>query len=296
MILNFRQLEILRAIMTAKTISGAAELLHVSQPGISRTLKYMEMKLGVDLFERRQNGLIPTPEAKELFAEVQPLYKRLDELDSSIGRIIRADNAYIQIGCAPSLSHFVLPTLLAGAKKQFPNLTARIDTMSNEELAEYIVSRHGDFALSTYDPNHPLVLAEKTIMGRIQCIVPKEHELADKSLVTMAEIGEHNLVTYYSDTGIGRQINGKFAELEIEPKVSIEVRFNPDACAMVEHGLGVGFIFQYATDANLYPNLRFLEIEDDMGSIPSMCSGTRAIHFPIMCARSMTSLWSSWAV
>ncbi|MEC7690721.1 MAG: LysR family transcriptional regulator, partial [Pseudomonadota bacterium] len=44
--LNFRQLEVFRAVMIAKTISGAAEILNVSQPGISRLLKYMEYKMG----------------------------------------------------------------------------------------------------------------------------------------------------------------------------------------------------------------------------------------------------------
>jgi DNA-binding transcriptional LysR family regulator len=268
MTLNFRQLEVFRAIMIAKTICGAAELLHVSQPGVSRALKYIEMKLNIELFERRQNGMIPTPEAKELFEEIQPLFKRLDDLNNNINRIVRNENTYLQIGCAPSLAHYVLPVVLARAKKKLPEVIARVDTLSNEELAEYIVERRGDFALSTYDPGHPLILAEPSIIGHIQCVVPKDHPLAKRSTVSINEIAKHSIVSYYEDTLIGRVLLNRFEELDLTPKISVQVRFNDVACAMVEHGLGVGFAYDFASTESLSPNLTVLPIEDDLRPIP----------------------------
>lgn len=254
--------------MIAKSISGAADLLHVSQPGISRTLKYMEMKLGIELFERRQSGLIPTPEANELYSEIQPLYKRLDDLDNSISRIAKIDDSYIRIGCAPSLSQSVLPRLLAAVKTRLPQVIAKVDTMSNENLADYIVGRHGDFALSTYDPNHPLILAEKSINGNIRCVVPKTHKLAKSESVTIEQITQYEIVSYYPDTFIGRVLNAKFEQLELTPKISVQVRFNPDACSMIKRGLGVGFAYVFTDDENLGPELKTLTIEDELLSTP----------------------------
>ena len=253
--------------MIAKTISGAAELLHVSQPGVSRTLKHMEMRLGVDLFERRQSGLIPTPEARELFGEIRPLYKRLDNLDYCINRILRAENAFVQIGCSPSLAHYLLPELLARAKGRMPDIVARIDTMSNEELADYIVRRRGDFALSTYDPHHPLVLADRSINGHIQCVIPRDHELAKLQAVSFQDIAEFDVVTYYDDTFIGQVIQNKFEELGLKPKTSVQVRFNTDACAMIGHGLGVGFAYDFAILESLMPNLRVIPLVDELQPI-----------------------------
>lgn len=264
MILNFRQLEVFRAVMVAKTISGAAELLHVSQPGVSRTLKHMETKLGVDLFERRQNGLIPTPEAEELFGEVRPLYKRLDNLDHCISRIVRAEQSYVQVGCSPSLAHYLLPELLARVKTKLPEIVVSVDTMSNEDLADYIIRRHGDFALSTYDPGHPLVLADQSISGDIQCVVRKDHEIATKPTVSFEEIALHDVVGYYEDTFIGQVIDNRFSELGLTPKTSVRVRFNDDACAMVEHGLGVGFAYEFAVMESLAPSLKTIPLEDEL--------------------------------
>ena len=75
--INFRQIEVFRAVMIARSVSGAADILNVTQPGLSRTLKQMESKLDIELFVRKKGRLFPTPEAEELFAEVQSIYKNI---------------------------------------------------------------------------------------------------------------------------------------------------------------------------------------------------------------------------
>ena len=51
--LTLRQIEVIRAIMITGTIAGAAKLLNVSAPGISRLMKHTERSLRLKLFERR---------------------------------------------------------------------------------------------------------------------------------------------------------------------------------------------------------------------------------------------------
>jgi len=268
MTLNFRQLEVFRAIMIAKTICGAAEILHVSQPGVSRALKYIEMKLGIELFERRQKGMLPTPEANELFDEIQPLFKLLDDLNNNVDRIVRNENTYLQIGCAPSLANYILPVVLAGAKKKEPDIIAKIDTLSNEELTQYIVERQGDFALSTYDPCHPLILAEPSFIGHIQCVVPIDHELASLQSVSIKEVAQYDIVAYYDDSLIGRILQNRFNELDLTPKISVHVRFNDVACSMVQHGLGVSFVFDFTIKESLSPKLKIIPLKDELRPIP----------------------------
>ncbi|MFN3499505.1 MAG: LysR family transcriptional regulator, partial [Pannonibacter indicus] len=60
--LTLRQVEVIRAVMMAGTIAGAAKLLNVSAPGVSRLIKYTEDSLGVRLFERKAGRFVPVPE------------------------------------------------------------------------------------------------------------------------------------------------------------------------------------------------------------------------------------------
>ena len=59
--LTLRQIEIIRAIMvTGSTVAGAARLLNVSSPGISRVMKHAEASIGIKLFNRRGGRYSPT--------------------------------------------------------------------------------------------------------------------------------------------------------------------------------------------------------------------------------------------
>ena len=58
--MELRQLEYFRAIVDAGTISGAARVLHMTQPPLSYQIKMLEEELQVRLFERSVKGLEPT--------------------------------------------------------------------------------------------------------------------------------------------------------------------------------------------------------------------------------------------
>src|SRR5210317_2205191 len=128
MILNFRQLEVFRAIIIAKTVSGAGDMLHVSQPGISRLLKYMEYKLGIVLFERHKGRLLPTPEALELFRELGPIYDRIEGLDLVVQRITSNEDLEFKIACTPSVANYLLPSLMARLVKNKPGIKIKMES------------------------------------------------------------------------------------------------------------------------------------------------------------------------
>ena len=85
--LTLRQIEVIRAIMVTGTIGGAAKLLGVSAPGISRVMKHTETTFGMRLFVRRQGRYAPTPEAKEIFSQIYAVYDKVEDLQFVIKRL-----------------------------------------------------------------------------------------------------------------------------------------------------------------------------------------------------------------
>ncbi|MGO4836845.1 LysR family transcriptional regulator, partial [Rhizobiaceae sp. 2RAB30] len=83
--LTLRQIEVVRAIMVSGTIAGAAKLLNVSAPGISRLMKYTEDSLGVRLFDRRNGRYVPTPEARTIFDLLDTVYRKVGDLQYAVG-------------------------------------------------------------------------------------------------------------------------------------------------------------------------------------------------------------------
>src|SRR5687768_1291094 len=85
--LNFRQLEVFRAVMTSGSASRASELLGVTQPAISRSVADLEAAVGFSLFDRVRGRLVPTPEGQMFFRDVNASFAGLDRLRSAAARI-----------------------------------------------------------------------------------------------------------------------------------------------------------------------------------------------------------------
>ena len=84
--LTLRQIEVIRAIVVTGSVGGAARLLNVSSPGISRVMKHAEGLLGLKLFSRTGRRYTPTREANDLFSQINGVYDKVEDLHSSWSR------------------------------------------------------------------------------------------------------------------------------------------------------------------------------------------------------------------
>lgn len=126
--LNWNNLRIFLVVMRASSLRQAADQLGVSHPTIRRKLETLESQLSLRLFDRRPNGLHPTPEAHSLLeraerveASVQALTRCANNADPTLQGRIRVT--------APDiiLSEILAPDLAAFAKR-WPNIELIIET------------------------------------------------------------------------------------------------------------------------------------------------------------------------
>ena len=107
--MTLRQVEVIRAVMVTGTIGGAAKLLNVTAPGISRLVKYTEKSLGIRFFQRQSGRYFPTLEARNIFEQVNDVYKKIDDLTEIISRIGQGALSELRIGSVPSIAQVMVP-------------------------------------------------------------------------------------------------------------------------------------------------------------------------------------------
>src|SRR5260221_3500054 len=120
--MTLRQVEVVRAVMVTGTIEGAAKLLNVSAPGISRLVKYTDKALGIRFFQRQNGRYSPTPEAQSIFEHINGVYKKVDDLTAIISKIGCASLSELRIGSMRRLYHVMLPGPMAGVRRSYPDL------------------------------------------------------------------------------------------------------------------------------------------------------------------------------
>ena len=123
--MTLRQVEVIRAVMVTGTIGGAAKLLNVSAPGISRLVKYTEKSLGIRFFQRQNGRYFPTPEAQNIFEQINGVYKKVDDLTEIISKIGRGALSELRIGSVPSISQVMVPRAIERVRRRYPDLRHR---------------------------------------------------------------------------------------------------------------------------------------------------------------------------
>jgi DNA-binding transcriptional LysR family regulator len=240
--LNFRQIEVFRAVMIAKTVSGAAELLNVSQPGLSRMLKHTEDKLGFALFDRSSGRLVPTKEANGLFKEVELIYKKIEGLEFQIKKLERGEDTVFQLGSSPSLGRYIIPKVLGKLNAKFENLIIQYDILSVQQIADYLLQERGEFAVGVFPVNHPNIYSKKFGSAPLVCVLPASHALANEEVVSLEKLSGHPLISFRADTPHGALISAAFLEAKTERVVTSYVRFAETACSLVRNGLGIAIV------------------------------------------------------
>ncbi|RME16918.1 MAG: LysR family transcriptional regulator [Alphaproteobacteria bacterium] len=122
---NLRHLRVLVEVARAHGISAAAERVHLSQPAVTQAISGLERSFGARLFERRRDGMFPTPEGEMLARRVGRMLAVLGEGAARAARLAgrRAERA--SPGFEAHLTATQLRALVAIAEAGSFSLAAR---------------------------------------------------------------------------------------------------------------------------------------------------------------------------
>lgn len=260
--LTLRQIEVIRAVMVTGTIGGAARLLNVSSPGVSRLMKHAEGALGLKLFSRRQGRYAPTPEAKDIFSQINGVYDKVEDLQYVIRRLERGADSELKIGSVPSISNVMVPRAIASVRQKFPNLLIDVDILKIEEAVDYLLLGKGEVVAMSSRYEHPMLTFEPLAQGRLLCIVPDDHPLSGRARVSAVEIVEYPLIGIDPNDPYGRIMAGIFAQQSLAYEVTIKARFGSTVCALVRNGLGIAVIDEFTVAGGNYPGIRAIPISE----------------------------------
>jgi DNA-binding transcriptional LysR family regulator len=261
--MTLRQIEVVRAIMVTGTIAGAAALLHVSAPGISRLMKYTERVLNLRLFERKQGRYVPTPEAEDIFEQINGIYKKVDDLNYTMSRIERGGDVELRLGSVPSISHVMVPRAIEQLRKVHPDLRFDINILKIEEAVDYILLGKGELVVMSYRLEHPGMEFLPLANGKLVCIVPAGHPLAGAASVSARDMARYPLIGIEPTDPYGRIMSRLFEREQVSFDLIIKARFGTTVCALVKAGLGVAIIDEFTIAHGSMPGIVAVPIRDE---------------------------------
>lgn len=240
--LTHRHIEVFRAVMTAGSVTGAAGLLHSSQPTVSRELARMEQLLGYALFERQQGRLRATARALALFDEVERSYQGLHRVSERAAQLGRAEQSRLAVLCLPALSHALLPGACAAFLQRHPAAELSITPQESPLLEEWMTAQRFDLGLSEQAQAAAGTRLEPLWQGDEVCVLPAGHGLLAKTVLAPADFEGQGFVSLSTEDPYRLQLDAIFAAAGVRRRLAIETHSAAAVCAMVQAGLGLAIV------------------------------------------------------
>jgi DNA-binding transcriptional LysR family regulator len=241
--MRLRHIEVFHAIMQVGTISGAAQVLHISQPAVTKVLQHCELQLGMPLFERVRGKLYPKPEAHRLFAETEKLNRDLQGIRRLAASLKHSNVETIRLVSTPTIAVSVLPQAMSAWRRSFADTRCELATHHTSEIVNTLRLGEADLGLSLQDPRHPGILAEPIAQGVMTVIAPPGRwpgAGADEPLGAAGLEGE--LIGYADNDPLGELVVAACEAQGIQPRFHTVVQTYQIARSLVEAGGGMAVV------------------------------------------------------
>jgi len=258
--MNLRQIEVFRAVMSTRSMTDAARLLHVSQPGVSRTVRHLETRLGVPLFERRKGRLVATPEAQTLFEAIERAYRGVQHVQDVAAQLRHGTLSTLRVLSSANTALQLVPRSVARLIERFPQTSVQFEALPAREIVKLLVADEADVAVSSAPLDHPSLQVRDIGSWTLVCAVPRGHALLRSKPFRLADALKERLIVYSPEAPQSRAIDGWLAQHDVVPQVAVQVRAGTAACAMAAAGVGVAFVDDLSARAHRSEGVAFLPI------------------------------------
>lgn len=247
--MNLRQVEIFCAVMRCRTIVAAAHELGVSQPAISVALKHMEAQLGLKLFERVGNRLVPTQDAAALHRDAEPLHAMSQALSVKVQDLRHARRGHLRVLSTQAMARSIGAKALSSFLARRADVQVFFEVRRVEGVVESLESGFADLGMTLSPSPRPGIRIEQITSGRMVIALPRGHRLARRAALTPDDLQQERLIGLDTAAPLGAMVRQAFDGAGACYRPVIEVRHAATACMLVEQGLGVAVVDPFSAAA-----------------------------------------------
>ncbi|WP_417586334.1 LysR substrate-binding domain-containing protein [Pararhodobacter oceanensis] len=236
-----RQVEAFKAVVEAASVTAAANLMHISQPSVSRLLRSLEDSIGFALFERRKGRLVATAEAMLFYDEIQKYFHTMQRLAHTANDIRTLAHGQLRLGSFIALAISITPRVLRRFNQAHPQIHVSCKTSQSRQIVDLVTARFADLGIVDPSAVTSAVRVEREWQFRCVCVLPKGHPLARFEVITAEHLAGETVI------GLQREFlthhpSGAELYAALEPNLRITVHQSIAACAMVSEGTGVAIV------------------------------------------------------
>lgn len=147
-LLTLQQIRVVVAIAEHRSLGKAGEQLHMSQSAVSRTLRQVEERLGIRLFDRSQNGVTSTKFVAPILKFAPSINRAIRETARDLKLLNNPESQSLRLGAGIHANDLWINPAIASLVRSNPDVDISVEIYADYELADHLREGTVDYALS----------------------------------------------------------------------------------------------------------------------------------------------------
>lgn len=230
-------------------MTRAAQALAVSQPALSSHLRRLETELGVALFHRRARGLSLTAAGEAFRSHAHDCLQALDAGREALGSLGSLEGGTLAIGGGATSTNLLLPPLITRFHARYPGVRFTIREAPSRTIADAVAAAELDLGIVTLPVPSAAgarLAVEEWLIDELVLLPPPDHPLRARKTFRWQDLHGQPLIAFESGSAVRLLLDRQLATHGVVPSLVMELRSIAGITAMVEAGIGLGFVSRHA--------------------------------------------------
>lgn len=251
------------------TVSGAAQMIHVTQSAISHQLRSLEAELGTKLYKRSRSGVTLTPDGERLVKYARKVIHAVDDLKSDFAESRDRPHGTVRIAAFRGIATHSLPAIVKLFHDRHPHVRLVISSRAFDTATlNLITAGEADLGITaSWNEFGGMHYLEYVSYDVFAC-TSRDHPWAGRTEpVTLEELSREPLLMYEKGTAIRTRLDQVFARHDLKPEIPISVGGSQALLEFVKIGLGVGIVSGLVAGREHDPDLNVMPVSDLFGNL-----------------------------
>lgn len=237
--MEIRHFKLVKTVSEEKTLTRAAQKLHLSQSALSHQLRDLEKELRMPVFNRINKKLVLTQAGHIMLQSSKKILEELNHTQRKIEKLADGEAGTIRLSTECYTSYHWLPPIIKEFKKTYPQVEVEIKGDGTEATIQDLLKGELDIALIHKKTNDTNLKFEKLLDDKLVAIFSEDHPFREKSVILPADFKEQNLISHAKDFKSSTFNQKILKRYNIVPAKIMYIQLTGAVLEMVRANLGV---------------------------------------------------------
>ncbi|HWO96212.1 MAG TPA: LysR family transcriptional regulator [Bacillus sp. (in: firmicutes)] len=218
--MDVRQLQYFYEVAKQKSFTKAAEVLHISQPSLSKMVKSLEDEIGIKLIDRSGKRIQLTDAGEIVFQQAEVVLNSLNDLSNSLYDLMNLKRGIIKFGIPPIIGTLFFPRIIKSFRDSYPLIHIQMTEFGAKKTERIVEQGEVDIGVVLLPVDETKFESIPFAKEKLQVVMPKNHSFAKRQFISLTELKDESFIMFHEDFSMHEIIYNECLRAGFQPAIA----------------------------------------------------------------------------